>query len=184
MKKLDGKKLTIYLIINIVYILVGSILVTTNIIDKYMYQSVLTTILLFLNIIIIIWLIKNKNVKHKIDILILIILMLSLISSIFAYNVIDALVGAENRYEGLYMIMYYFSLFYISSYVDSKYKKLVIINGFYPFWGPFDVAESMLKRFIEKVANANKLDFLSIPCEQIEDIVSKEIHIIITYILI
>ncbi len=62
----------------------------------------------------------------------------------------------------------------LNPYLDSKYQKVVIINGFHPFWGPCDVAESMLKRFIEEPANANKLDFLSIPCDQIEDIVPKE----------
>ena len=62
----------------------------------------------------------------------------------------------------------------LNPYLDPKYQKVVVINAYAPFWGPCDVAESMLKRFIEEPANANKLDFLSIPCDQIEDIVPKE----------
>ena len=53
-------------------------------------------------------------------------------------------------------------------------KKVVVVDGYHPFWGRCDVAEIMLKKFQEEPANANKVDWLSIPYEQIADIVPKE----------
>ena len=62
----------------------------------------------------------------------------------------------------------------LNQYLQPTYPKVVVIDGFHPFWGRCEVAEIMLKKFQEEPANANKVDWLSIPYEQIEDIVPKE----------
>jgi len=49
-----------------------------------------------------------------------------------------------------------------------------VIDGYHPFWGRCEVAEVMLKKFQEEPANANKVDWISIPYECITDIIPKE----------
>ena len=62
----------------------------------------------------------------------------------------------------------------LNAYLAPTYPKVVVVDGYHPFWGRCDVAEIMLKKFQEEPANANKVDWLSIPYEQIADIVPKE----------
>ena len=62
----------------------------------------------------------------------------------------------------------------LNPYLAPTYQKVVVVDGYHPFWGRCDVAEIMLKKFQEEPANANKVDWLSIPYEQIADIVPKE----------
>ena len=62
----------------------------------------------------------------------------------------------------------------LNPYLQPTYQKVVVVDGYHPFWGRCDVAEIMLKKFQEEPANANKVDWLSIPFEQIADIVPKE----------
>ena len=62
----------------------------------------------------------------------------------------------------------------LNPYLQPTYPKVVVIDGFHPFWGRCEVAEIMLKKFQEEPANANKVDWVSIPYDQIADIVPKE----------
>ena len=62
----------------------------------------------------------------------------------------------------------------LNPYLHPTYPKVVVVDAYHPFWGRCDVAEIMLKKFQEEPANANKVDWLSIPYEQIADIVPKE----------
>ena len=62
----------------------------------------------------------------------------------------------------------------LNPYLAPTYPKVAIVDGYHPFWGRCDVAEIMLKKFQEEPANANKVDWVSIPYEQIADIVPKE----------
>ena len=62
----------------------------------------------------------------------------------------------------------------LNQYLAPTYPKVVVVDGFHPFWGRCEVAEIMLKKFQEEPANANKVDWVSIPYEQIADIVPKE----------
>ena len=62
----------------------------------------------------------------------------------------------------------------LEPYLAPTYPKVVVVDGYHPFWGRCDVAEIMLKKFQEEPANANKVDWLSIPFDQISDIVPKE----------
>ena len=61
----------------------------------------------------------------------------------------------------------------LEPYLQPTNPKVIVINAFHQFWGRCDVAESMLKKFQEEPANANKVDWLSIPFEVIADIVPK-----------
>ena len=62
----------------------------------------------------------------------------------------------------------------LNPYLQPTYPKVVVIDGFHSFWGRCEVAEIMLKKFQEEPANANKVDWVSIPYDQIADIVPKE----------
>ena len=62
----------------------------------------------------------------------------------------------------------------LNQYLAPTYPKVVVVDGYHSFWGRCDVAEIMLKKFQEEPANANKVDWLSIPFDQISDIVPKE----------
>ena len=62
----------------------------------------------------------------------------------------------------------------LNEYLQPTYPKVVVVDAYHPFWGRCEVAEIMLKKFQEEPANANKVDWVSIPYEQIEDIVPKE----------
>ena len=62
----------------------------------------------------------------------------------------------------------------LNPYLSPTYPKVVVIDGYHQFWGRCDVAEIMLKKFQEEPANANKVDWISIPYEQIADIVPKD----------
>ncbi len=62
----------------------------------------------------------------------------------------------------------------LNQYLQPTYQKVVVVDGYHTFWGRCDVAEIMLKKFQEEPANANKVDWISIPYDQIADIVPKE----------
>ena len=61
----------------------------------------------------------------------------------------------------------------LEPYLQPTNPKVIVINAFHQFWGRCDVAESMLKKFQEEPANANKVDWVSIPFDVISDIVPK-----------
>ena len=62
----------------------------------------------------------------------------------------------------------------LEPYLSPTYPKVVVIDGYHPFWGRCDAAEVMLKKFQEEPANANKVDWISVPYEYISDIIPKE----------
>ena len=61
----------------------------------------------------------------------------------------------------------------LEPYLAPNYPKVVVIDGFHPFFFCCDAAEVMLKKFQEEPANANKVDWISIPYEFISDIIPK-----------
>ena len=61
----------------------------------------------------------------------------------------------------------------LAPYLQPTNQKVLVINAYHQFWGRCDVAESMLKKFQEEPANANKVDWVSIPFDEIADIVPK-----------
>ncbi len=140
MKKYKRLILPIYIILNILYVFVGSYLFMEK---KIEYSSFAANYkyLLISNVVVILILFIIKKIKKeelklgKIDIFIGLIIVFSIISVIFAINKDVALNGIECRYEGLYSILYYFSIMYLCTFVDKKYKRIIVmfilINGIY-----------------------------------------------------
>ena len=130
-KKIKEKPLFSYIIANIIYIFLGNYLFHNLLIDKSIYAYGMEFVLLIINIYIIIKL-RKKYIKNKVDIFMILITIFAIVATIFAYDKKVSLLGVENRYEGLFMIMYYLSLAYISSYIKKEDKKKIIyvILGF------------------------------------------------------
>ena len=133
MKRIKKLLLPVYIILNILLVTIGSYLVMIKKIRIINYSR-MYIILLIINVIIIIskyFYDKKKKIKNKIDkldIIAIIIIVFGLISSIFAINKQSAFFGFKGRYEGLFQIMYYFSIFYLSSLVHIKHKKYIIYS--------------------------------------------------------
>ena len=133
LKIIKKNLLSIYIILNIIMIFIDSYKVTTYKIP-YIYYANHLIVAMIINVVIIgiyliIKAIKKQKYRIKIyDWLILIILFLSAISMIFAINRYAALVGSYERYEGIYSIMYYFSILFLSSLVNKKSKKVIIVT--------------------------------------------------------
>lgn len=130
---LKANVLNIYLIINILYILIGSYLVTIEKMDLGEF-SLGYAFFMPANIVIIILLFIFKKYKKDISYLfMLLIAVLSVVSTILAASPKIALYGFRDRYEGLISILYYITIMFLSSYIESKYKKKII--GFILFSG-------------------------------------------------
>ena len=141
MKFIRKNKLNIYLIINIMYVFISSILFTYKI-TSYSFYGYTMIYAFIINFIVSIILIIKKKFKLEIyDILLVIISLLLIISCIFAKNRFLAIYGFMYRYEGIFALFYYLSLLFISSFIDKKYKKLIteiiiyigVINSIYAF---------------------------------------------------
>jgi hypothetical protein len=50
-------------------------------------------------------------------------------------------------------------------YFCPENNKILVINVFDKFWGPCEVSDSMIKRFIEAPENLGKVDFISVEKE-------------------
>ena len=131
MKKIKELLLPIYIILNIIYITTASYFYRLGTLS-YKDFSKTYIILLILNILVLITLfiirkIKNKKLNFNIlDIFLLFILLFSGISVVFAINRNVAIFGMPGRYEGILQILYYFSLYFLSTYVNEKHKKKII----------------------------------------------------------
>ncbi len=120
--------LPIYIIINLLYILVGSYMVFNKII-LYSIFSYGYIVLLTINILIILILFfKKKYKKNKIDIFLLLIIIFALISTIFAYKPNKALFGEWGRYEGLFVICYYMTIIFITSFLKKEDRKIIVYS--------------------------------------------------------
>ena len=119
--------LTIYLVINVVWLFLGMLLYNYF---NFGYQNFSTGHVLFLifNIIIIIFLNICKKPKFdKIDIFLILLGIFGIISTIFAENKGVALYGYYLRFEGLLQLLYYYSLMYLSSFIyKEKYRNIIL----------------------------------------------------------
>ena len=161
MKKIiKNNLLEIVICLNILFIFINSFLFTSNIIEfKQFGKSIIYSSFINLIISIIIFIykkfIKKKYKFNILDILVLLILFFGIISVIFAIYPRYALEGAPTRYEGFYAILYYFSLFYISSFINKKNKKkvafLIVLTGVVQaFFGYLQITDSGV---VEKIDN-------------------------------
>ena len=129
-KKLsDNELLVAYLIINLLYLLIGSYNYYTKIIYVFHYKEFsigLKYLFLanaFVFLVIMIKKIYKKNIVH---IGIGLAIVFAIISTIFAFDIKTALEGCPLRYEGLSAILYYLTLFLLSTQVSKKYKKILV----------------------------------------------------------
>ena len=124
--KLKNKFLVIYIILNLIYILIGSYIVYNSFLE-YKIFSYGYIVLLGINILIILILFfKKKYTKNIIDIFLLLIILFAGISTIFAYNQEKALFGEFLRYEGLFSICYYITLLFITSFIKKQDRKYIV----------------------------------------------------------
>ncbi|MBQ9181214.1 MAG: O-antigen ligase family protein [Bacilli bacterium] len=129
--KLKELLLPIYIILNIIFIFVASYLRTSyrikNVHIAYSYNIILLINILLIIILFICRKRKNNLKFNIIDLSLLFVLIFSYISCVFAINKHVALYGIGGRYEGLYSICYYFSLMFLTSFIDKKHKKMVVL---------------------------------------------------------
>lgn len=130
MKKIKKHFLMIYVILNILSILLCGYLYVKQ---QLTLQKIsrLYIAFLFINLTVIIFhIIKKINNKEKLridyyDIFLIFIFFFSVLSCIFALYKYVALFGIGGRYEGFFQIMYYFSLFLLSSFLNKDERKIV-----------------------------------------------------------
>ena len=120
--------LLIYMILNVLYINVGSYFLIRNIISTFQFSNG-HIIFLIINIFLIRYLVVTKKYKkNKIDIILKLIIVFALISTALAYNVNTALYGHYGRCEGLLVILYYMSILFLASFIKKEYKKILIYS--------------------------------------------------------
>lgn len=122
--------LPIYIVLNILYVIIGSYFYEIKELKYYTYSRGYISFLL-LNVVVLIFLLVRKIKTNKkldlniMDIFLLFMILFSFISVIFAKKVDVALYGMPGRYEGLYQICYYFSVFMLTTYLDKKHKPFI-----------------------------------------------------------
>lgn len=132
MKKIKDNLLNIYLIINIVLIFLTSCLAFTGV-GKYEDFMNVYEVLFFINVVIFITLLIKKKIKlHIYDFFLLLMAIFGILSTIYAIYPGVALYGFIGRYEGLIVILYYYSVFIISSAIPREKRKSIVytILGF------------------------------------------------------
>ena len=123
-----NKSLLIYIYINLLYILIGSYMAFNSYIRERIF-SYGFIVLLVINIIIILGLfLKKVYKKNKIDIFLILIIIFAIISTIFAYKPQKALFGEFLRYEGLFTILYYITILFITSFIKKEDRKKVVLG--------------------------------------------------------
>ena len=122
------KMLTAYIMLNIAFVTISSYLVTVKVINyKHIGRGFVA--LLVVNIIVaLVIIIKKYYKKNIVHIFMGLIILCGVISTIFAIKPQVALWGIGGRYEGLFSIMYYFSLMFLSGFVGKKYKKIIAVT--------------------------------------------------------
>lgn len=138
MKKVNNKILNIfnkyflcsYVSINVLFVLLVSYFYNKQITSYYQNSRMYIAFLLLNLITIIAHMITKKIRKEPIrfkiyDALFIFILGFSLLSAVMSINTESAFFGFRERYEGFFQIMYYFSLFFLASFLDKKQRKIV-----------------------------------------------------------
>ena len=122
---LKNSFIPIFLCLNILYIIIMNILSTLNSNYFVIYGHSLIGLSITCLFISIFLLFKKRNFK-LIDILLLLMIFCAFISTLFAYDFEVAIFGIDGRYEGVFAIIYYLLLFYLSSFVDMQKKSIII----------------------------------------------------------
>jgi len=120
--------LLIYLILNVLYINVGSYLVIKYITytSKFLYGYI---VFLIINIFIIKFIVVNRKYKkNKIDTILKYIAIFAIIATVFAYNIPISLYGYSGRSEGLFAILYYLTLVFLASVIKKEHRKILVYS--------------------------------------------------------
>ena len=130
-KKYLDSIVMIYVILNVLYVFISSVLFTNNIIYYSWYgKSMIFALIINTIFSITLFMIKKFKIKdfkfHLIDVLLPFMTVFAIISVVFAISKYAALYGFFLRYEGVFAILYYYSLLYISSFVKKDYKKIIV----------------------------------------------------------
>ncbi len=138
---IKNNKLLLYIIVNVLYIFVSSFLATIVkcITFKDYGKSLIIAFILNLIVSISIFIYHRfikKDYKFKwCDLLLVFITIFAIISLIFAERFDKALYGEALRYEGIFALLYYLTLFYLSSFVNKKDKLkivyVILFTGFF-----------------------------------------------------
>ena len=161
MKKKNHKRKDInyclFVIINILYTFIGIFFVRTKTIPFADYGKSMIVPLLINLFIIILHYNENKKENHKfgfesIDWFSILIAFFAIISTIFAYSRSLAIFGHENRYEGLIAILYYFSLFQLTTFVPKEKRRTIL---------PFIITSAVIQT-IYAILQINKVSFVYI----------------------
>lgn len=132
-KKLRSKGyeyyLTIYLVINVIWVFLGMFLYAYTSSFLYWDLSISYILLLIINFLIIVGLLFFKKIKFdKIDVFLFLLVLFGFISTICAHDSGIALYGFKDRYEGFFQLLYYYSLMFLCTNVFKKENKKIIIN--------------------------------------------------------
>ena len=120
--------LLIYLILNVVYINVGSYLIIKRAIPT-LYFSYGYILFLIINIFLIKFLVISKKYKKNIiDIILKLIIIFAIISTVLSFDIGVSLYGYYIRNEGLFTILYYLSLLFLSSFVKKEHRNILIYS--------------------------------------------------------
>lgn len=125
------KWLPIFVIFQVLNVMVCSYLSIKKVLNMYklsrIYIGLLIVNIIVMLVITVIKHEKKKKILNKRTLIYLIfIIIFSLISACFAVNKKSAFFGFSGRYEGFFQIMYYFSLFLLTTFVDKKDKKKIV----------------------------------------------------------
>lgn len=125
-KNIKMKALVLFVIINILYVFVSSYLATVKVIEfKQMAKGFIPLLIANVTVSIAIC-IKGFYKRNIIHLFMVLIIIFGIISTIFAIKPKVALWGIGGRYEGLFTIMYYFSLMFLCGFIGKKYRKIII----------------------------------------------------------
>ncbi len=123
------KVISIFTMIYIPFIIILSYMIVKGKLTLLQYEYILQGITV-INIFFIFIAKFNKYFKFNIaDVFIFILTICAIVSTIFSVKPEVSLVGANGRNEGLLMILCYYSIFLVCSYIkDPKYKKMIILT--------------------------------------------------------
>ena len=120
--------LLIYLILNVLYINVGSYFLVQNTF-RNLHFSYVYAVFLVINIFLIKYIVMSKKYKkNKIDFILKLIAIFAIISTVLSYDVNISLYGCFGRNEGLLVILYYLTLVFLSSFIKKEYRKILIYS--------------------------------------------------------
>ena len=127
---LKNNILDVYLALNILFMTGGMCAVKMNIIRLSFFSYCLMGFAV-VNFIIAIILTLSKYKFHKVDLCLFFIIIFACISTIFAADIKIAIFGTPTRFEGFFVLCYYYSLFYISTFAKNKKTLacLIIFTG-------------------------------------------------------